>query len=112
MQQTMKVISDTNIIDSARLNARLFFTPTCCNVVLTTSVAPSITPKYVPRNDFDIATTATIIPEIDNHAGAFGSIESADKMVTPSSLAASIYEGGIESRQLKTKNNTLMQMMR
>ena len=75
-------------------------------------MAPSITPKYVPRNDFDIATTATIIPEIDNHAGAFGSIESADKMVTPSSLAASIYEGGIESRQLKTKNNTLMQMMR
>ena len=107
----MKVISDTNIIDSARLNARLFFTPTCCSVVLTTSVAPSITPKYVPRNDFDIATTATIIPEIDNHAGAFGSIESADKMVTPSSLAASIYEGGIESRQLKTKNSTLMQMM-
>lgn len=82
MQQTMKVISDTNIIDSARLNARLFFTPTCCSVVLTTSVAPSITPKYVPRNDFDIATTATIIPEIDSHAGAFGSIESADKMVT------------------------------
>ncbi len=46
MQQTMKVISDTNIIDSARLNARVFFTPTCCSVVLTTSVAPSITPKY------------------------------------------------------------------
>ena len=90
MQQTMKVISDTNIIDSARLNARLFGTPTCFNVVLTTSVAPSRTPKYVPNNDFDIENHAQMHPEFANNDGELGRIESADQLVTPYSLAASI----------------------
>ena len=47
-----------------------------------------------------------------SHAGDEGIIDSADRIVTPSSFAATIYDGGIESRQLNTKNSTLRQMIR
>ncbi|MNR52782.1 hypothetical protein D3C85_1726890 [compost metagenome] len=52
------------------------------------------------------------MPEIPNHAGEDGIIERAERIVTPSSLAATMYDGGIDSRQLKTKNSTLRQMIR